>query len=289
MANRLAASGRYVAVICLGAVIRGETTHDQHINRAVSAALCEIGVHYGLPVLFGILTCNTLDQAIARSGGQAATTGKDVTEASFGNKGVDCALAALEMVDLLQKTAGEIVGSRQWAVKSVESQAGRYSPNLQIPDPQPLAPSPSPMLRRSQAREVAFQVLYQDDLNPRNNPAEGDRFIERRLRADDMIAFARELVAGVRKTRAEVDARLEEIAANWSLKRMAATDRNVLRLGAYELLHTDTPPRVAVDEAVELAKRFGSAQSSQFVNGILDKVMHETEERTNDEIQMTKE
>ena len=55
---------------------------------------------------------------------------------------------------------------------------------------------------------------------------------------------------------------------------MAATDRNVLRLGAYELLHTDTPARVAIDEAVELAKRFGSAQSAQFVNGILDKVMH---------------
>ncbi|MFZ1934172.1 MAG: transcription antitermination factor NusB [Thermoguttaceae bacterium] len=133
------------------------------------------------------------------------------------------------------------------------------------------------MLRRSQSREVAFQVLYQDDLNPRGNPAEGDRFIERRLRADDMIAFARELVAGVRKNRAEIDARLKEIAANWSLKRMAATDRNVLRLGAYELLHTDTPPRVAVDEAVELAKRFGSAQSPQFVNGILDKVMHGVE------------
>jgi 6,7-dimethyl-8-ribityllumazine synthase len=105
VANRLAASGRYAAVICLGAVIRGETTHDQHINRAVSAALCEIGVHYGLPVLFGILTCNTLDQAIARSGGQAATTGKDVAEASLGNKGVDCALAALEMVDLMAKLA----------------------------------------------------------------------------------------------------------------------------------------------------------------------------------------
>ncbi|MFZ1934173.1 MAG: 6,7-dimethyl-8-ribityllumazine synthase [Thermoguttaceae bacterium] len=103
VANRLAASGRYVAVICLGAVIRGETTHDQHINRAVSAALCEIGVHYGLPVLFGILTCNTLDQAIARSGGNAATTGKDDPQVSLGNKGVDCALAALEMVDLLAK------------------------------------------------------------------------------------------------------------------------------------------------------------------------------------------
>ena len=135
------------------------------------------------------------------------------------------------------------------------------------------------MLRRSQSREVAFQVLYQDDLNPRNNPAEGDRFIERRLRATDMIAFARELVAGVRKHRVEIDARLEEIAANWSLKRMAATDRNVLRLGAYELLHSDTPPHVAIDESVELAKRFGSAQSPQFVNGILDKVMHATEEK----------
>ena len=133
------------------------------------------------------------------------------------------------------------------------------------------------MLRRSQSREVAFQVLYQDDLNPRANPADADRLIERRLRADDMIAFARELVAGVRRNREEIDAQLEQIAANWSLKRMAATDRSVLRLGAYELLHTDTPPRVAVDEAVELAKRFGSAQSSQFVNGILDKVMHAAE------------
>jgi transcription antitermination protein NusB len=133
------------------------------------------------------------------------------------------------------------------------------------------------MSRRSRAREVAFQVLYQDDLNPRNNPAVGDQLIERRLRADDLAAFARELVAGVRRTRAEVDTLLEQIAANWSLKRMAATDRNVLRLGAYELLHCDTPPRAAIDEAVELARRFGSAQSAQFVNGILDKVMHNSE------------
>jgi 6,7-dimethyl-8-ribityllumazine synthase len=103
VANRLAASGRYAAVICLGAVIRGETTHDQHINRAVSTTLCEIGVHYGLPVLFGILTCNTLEQAIARSGGQTATTGKDGATVKIGNKGVDCALAALEMVDLLAR------------------------------------------------------------------------------------------------------------------------------------------------------------------------------------------
>ena len=130
------------------------------------------------------------------------------------------------------------------------------------------------MARRSRAREIAFQVLYQDDLNPRNNPAVGDQLIERRLRADDLASFARELVAGVRQHREEVDALLEQTAANWSLKRMAATDRNVLRLAAYEILHSDTPGRVAIDEAVELAKRFGSAQSAQFVNGVLDKVMH---------------
>lgn len=143
------------------------------------------------------------------------------------------------------------------------------------------------MTRRSRAREVAFQVLYQDDLNPRNNPADSDELISQRLRKDELAAFARELVAGVRRNREAIDVLLEQTAANWSLKRMAATDRNVLRLGAYELLHSDTPDRVAIDEAVELARRFGSAQSSQFVNGILDKVMHNKETMPNDETPMS--
>jgi 6,7-dimethyl-8-ribityllumazine synthase len=108
VAGSMAGSGQYVAVICLGAVIRGETTHDQHINRAVSNALAEIGSHYGLPVIFGLLTCNTLEQAIARSGGDAATTGKDQANLIVGNKGVDCALAALEMVDLMAKLRKDI-------------------------------------------------------------------------------------------------------------------------------------------------------------------------------------
>jgi 6,7-dimethyl-8-ribityllumazine synthase len=103
VASRLAAAGRHVAILCLGAVIRGQTTHDQHINRAVSIALCDLGTRYKLPVIFGILTCDTLEQAIARSGGSAATTGKDDAQARVGNKGVDCAEAALEMVSLLEK------------------------------------------------------------------------------------------------------------------------------------------------------------------------------------------
>ena len=101
IAARLATSGRYRAVLCLGAVIRGETTHDQYINQAVSTALAELGVRTGLPVLFGVLTCNTLEQANARSGGQTPTRGKDRPDSRIGNKGIECAEAALEMVDLI--------------------------------------------------------------------------------------------------------------------------------------------------------------------------------------------
>jgi len=93
VADQLAGCGRYAAVICLGAVIRGETTHDQHINRAVSTSLADISLTQGIPVLFGLLTCETVEQAIHRSGG------------NVGNKGRECALAALEMIDLLGKLA----------------------------------------------------------------------------------------------------------------------------------------------------------------------------------------
>ncbi len=93
VADRMAKSGRYLAVLCLGAVIRGETTHDQHINRAVSIGLEQAGRHSGVPVLFGVLTCDTLEQAIHRSGG------------NVGNKGSECALAALSMINLLEKLA----------------------------------------------------------------------------------------------------------------------------------------------------------------------------------------
>ena len=130
------------------------------------------------------------------------------------------------------------------------------------------------MTRRTRAREVALQVLYQDDLNPGGNPATADTFLKQRLKDEELVEFARSLVSGVRRNRAELDEMLEQTADNWSIERMAATDRNVLRLGAYEILYTDTPDRAAINEAVELAKRFGSAQSAQFVNGILDKFLH---------------
>jgi 6,7-dimethyl-8-ribityllumazine synthase len=91
IAERLAESENYAAVICLGAVIKGETTHDEHINRQVSMALGQLALDVGLPVVFGVLTCNTMEQAIHRAGG------------NVGNKGIECAEAALRMVSLLGK------------------------------------------------------------------------------------------------------------------------------------------------------------------------------------------
>ena len=128
------------------------------------------------------------------------------------------------------------------------------------------------MSRRSRAREIVLQVLYQDDLNPASDPRAASSFLASRLRNDaDLIAFAESLLSGVRRNRGELDQLLTETAENWSLERMAVTDRNVLRLGAFEIIYTDTPDRVAINEAVELAKRFGAKQSAHFVNGILDR------------------
>jgi N utilization substance protein B len=133
------------------------------------------------------------------------------------------------------------------------------------------------MPRRSRAREVALQLLFEDDVNPRASVHETKRFISDRLKAPDLEEFCLSLLLGVRRNQHELDALLSKTADNWSLGRMAATDRNVLRLGAYEILYTDTPDRAAINEAVELAKRFGSAHSAQFVNGILDKFLHRRE------------
>lgn len=170
------------------------------------------------------------------------------------------------------------------------------------------------MRPRTSARAIAFQVLYRDDLNPRENRVVQDALVEQgkmsrelldfvvRLAEDQdldqeesgpesdaamyrqwtrtpsLVEFTRTMVMGVLEHRKELDERIGRVAANWTVDRMAATDRNLLRLGAYEILYTDTPGKTVVDESVELAKRFGGANSAQFVNGILDKLMHQTPE-----------
>jgi len=95
-ADRLAATGRYAAILCLGAIIKGETSHDHHIATATAAGIEATARGRGLPVIFGVLTCDTLAQAMVRAGGDAA-------DGYAGNKGAECAAAAAEMVALLSQ------------------------------------------------------------------------------------------------------------------------------------------------------------------------------------------
>jgi N utilization substance protein B len=130
------------------------------------------------------------------------------------------------------------------------------------------------MTRRSRAREVALQLLYQRDLNPRIQREALEEFVRNRLREEELRPFALGLYDGVLAHAEEIDRRLSAAAENWRLPRMAVVDRNVLRLGGYELLFTpETPARVAIDEAIQLARRYGAANSPAFVNGVLDRVL----------------
>ena len=131
-------------------------------------------------------------------------------------------------------------------------------------------------MRRSRGREVALQALYQKDLNPGIGARFISNFLKKRLKfRQDQLPFARDLLAGVEENMAELDRRIQLTAENWRIERMPVLDRNILRLGLYEILTggDGTPPLVALDEAVELAKRFGSPVSGKFVNGILDQFL----------------
>jgi N utilization substance protein B len=129
------------------------------------------------------------------------------------------------------------------------------------------------MMRRARAREVALQLLFQYDHNPGVPRETIEQFVSGRLRDTELATFALSLFDGVIKHRDESDRRIAEAAENWRVSRMATVDRNVLRLGTYELFYNpETPARVAFDEAIDLARRYGSADSPSFVNGVLDRL-----------------
>jgi N utilization substance protein B len=144
------------------------------------------------------------------------------------------------------------------------------------------APSPASTGGRHRGREVALQVLYAVDLAVDALPAREDatdQIFDRVSENFDVpplvAAFSRELVLGVVLRIEELDAILGIHARNWRVSRMAAVDRNVLRLAVYELRDTQTPVAIVIDEAVDLARRFGSDSSPSFVNGVLDAVARE--------------
>jgi N utilization substance protein B len=123
---------------------------------------------------------------------------------------------------------------------------------------------------------VALQLLFQRDYNPGLERARVEKFALDRLGEASLRDFCLLLYDGVVQRQEEIDKLLTEAADNWRLVRMAAVDRNILRLGAFELLFTkETPAPVAFDEAIELARRYGSMDSTAFVNGVLDRLRRE--------------
>ncbi len=139
--------------------------------------------------------------------------------------------------------------------------------------------------RRSKAREVALQVLFQFEC-PRRSPFQFERFVEERLREDTQRAFCRQLIMGTRAHHREIDDRIRNAAENWRIERMTGVDRNIIRMGAFELLfQPGTSGCVIVDEALELAKKFGAADSSKFVNGVLDRLWRGIPARTGEIVQ----
>jgi N utilization substance protein B len=154
---------------------------------------------------------------------------------------------------------------------------------------------------RRRAREVALQVLYCLDVNPELDPAAAlalyfDRFAEEASEAEAPVPapwgdggeargpaagpidrpFLEALVMGVSEHRAEIDEKLTQLSRNWRVERIARVERNILRLALFELEHRpDIPARVALNEAIELAKAFGAADAPAFVNGLLDSALHQ--------------
>ncbi len=129
------------------------------------------------------------------------------------------------------------------------------------------------MAGRSEARRFVLQMLYLLDHNPE---ADRDRIasqLSKEFKDASVQSFAWSLITGILDNRPQLDEKISATATNWRLERMAPTDRNVLRMGLYEMTVTGTPPAVVIDEAVTIAREFGTENSGAFVNGILDRLI----------------
>ena len=126
---------------------------------------------------------------------------------------------------------------------------------------------------RRRAREVAFRVTYQADLMGESFAASWKRAREEERLSDDQARLVEDVVGALERRRDEIDGALRTAAEHWEIERLAATDRAVLRAAVAELLERpSSPARVVLNEAIEIARRFGSADSGRFVNGVLDRV-----------------
>ena len=134
-------------------------------------------------------------------------------------------------------------------------------------------------LSRRKSRELAAQILFQIDFT--RQPAEEalPLFAGQFRSHEDLGDFTTRLVRGVDEYRKDIDHRIEKYSEHWSLERISRVDCNILRMAIFEILWCpDIPPKVSINEAIELGKKYGTEKSGSFINGILDKISH-TEER----------
>ena len=124
---------------------------------------------------------------------------------------------------------------------------------------------------RRRSRELALQLLYQYELTKAVPEDMEAHFEEWQSANEDVQSFADRLLRGTLDHAAEIDLQLEEQTSHWRLARRAGVAREILRVALYELIHQpETPPAVVIDEAIEIAKKFGAEGSARFVNGVLD-------------------
>jgi transcription antitermination protein NusB len=129
-------------------------------------------------------------------------------------------------------------------------------------------------LRRRKARELALKMLYQVELNGEDAEAALENYCKIFPYQNDIVEYAHFLLSGVKKEKRKLDDYIETASEHWKLDRITYVDKGILRTAIFEMLFSpDVPPKVAIDEALELAKKFGTEESKDFVNGILDRIL----------------
>lgn len=137
------------------------------------------------------------------------------------------------------------------------------------------------MGKRREGREAALQFLFSHDLNTRLDDRDADAFWVLRRTSPSVRAFAEELIAGVRANLPAIDDVVTTAVDNFELERLSAVERNILRIAVFEILHLqEIPAAVTINEAIEIAKRFGGNESGRFINGVLDRIRRDREART---------
>ncbi|AKJ65019.1 transcription antitermination factor NusB [Kiritimatiella glycovorans] len=282
----LAEQSSFDALIALGAVIEGETSHARMIIRSTGFALQELARSTGTPVINEIVGAPSWAHAEARC------------RYGEGSRGWYAAEAAVETANLYRRIRAphpppvsppppveptpspEVpeTGAAEPEIWQPSARPDRGEPQPgDEPSPPPPSEEPEPESRpargRREARRWAVQMLYQADLNPSPIEELFASFFEDKRPVARFRTFAEKTVREVMARRGELDARLQSFTPNWEVERMGCVDRNIMRVALYEMFYRDDiPPVVSINEAIEIAKDLSSDESARFVNGVLDKV-----------------